>query len=458
MTNKKGKIRFLLKIIAGFSLFNPAQALGQNQHHHHGIDLTAGLVLESLLLEATENNPRYRKSLHESLVKKFKIGPAGAYEDPIIEYAAVNFPTDSYRGNQSAMTGREIRLKQKITFPGKLSKKENAAEFEYKSAIQLAKKTKLEVIRDVKTTYFNLYAIHKKLDLTKRNISLLRQLEKSAESKYQVGRGILQDLAKAQVELAENQKKLLLLQYERLLREGDLNILLNRDAHAALGKPQERPISQFDFSDFSMARLSEIAENYDPALKSTEFRVKSSKEKLSYSKWNYLPDFEFGVAYRQREANPTDAGQDFVTATVAINLPIFTASKQNEERKAAFQNLKAAQAENTLVKRHLSHAIHHLYAQAQTDFEMIQLFEKQLIPAAKKALSSAQSAYKVNKVEFLTVINNENTLFHHQMDYYDAIAEYEGALASLEVRLGQSIKEITSRPIKRSFKNAQEQK
>ena len=48
----------------------------------------------------------------------------------------------------------------------------------------------------------------------------------------------------------------------------------------------------------------------------------------------------------------------------------------------------------------------------------------------------------MNKVDFLTLLDNRTTLFNYEHEYYDSLADYQVKKAQLEALIGKSLSEI----------------
>jgi len=64
------------------------------------------------------------------------------------------------------------------------------------------------------------------------------------------------------------------------------------------------------------------------------------------------------------------------------------------------------------------------------------LYKTGIIPQSKQSLQSALSGYQNDKVDFLTLLNNEMSLFNFQLDYYRALTDYHIAFAVIQSELG----------------------
>jgi len=71
--------------------------------------------------------------------------------------------------------------------------------------------------------------------------------------------------------------------------------------------------------------------------------------------------------------------------------------------------------------------------------KLIKLIKTGIIPQARQSLESALAAYSVDKVDFLTLIDNQVTLLNWEIKYHRELTDYEQNLAMLENLVGKEL-------------------
>jgi outer membrane protein, heavy metal efflux system len=66
----------------------------------------------------------------------------------------------------------------------------------------------------------------------------------------------------------------------------------------------------------------------------------------------------------------------------------------------------------------------------------VELYKGGIIPQAEQSLESAVISYRVNKVDFLTLLDGRLNLFNYERELYESQAEYMMKLAQLEAVVG----------------------
>jgi len=100
------------------------------------------------------------------------------------------------------MTGKQLGIMQKFPFPGKLGLQESIAAKGADVSTASYRELKNQLVRNVKVLYYDLHFVEQSIITTKKNQILLQEFTKVAETKYAVGKGLQQDVLKAQIELS----------------------------------------------------------------------------------------------------------------------------------------------------------------------------------------------------------------------------------------------------------------
>ncbi len=393
-------------------------------------------IMDTLIEEALKNNPELKAFGERVQVFTNKPPQARSLDDPRLRLSVLNLPTDTFRFDQEAMTQKQIALMQRFPFPGKLGLKGSMVEKELDMVKEQFTEKKNNLIREVKVTYQNLLFINRATEITEKNKNLLREFVKIAETKYAVGTGIQQDVLKAQVSLSKMIDRLIVLEKKRKIAIARLNTLLYR--------PMERsfyemgPIKQSSFN-LTFQDLREIAEENRPVLIGLKHLIERFRLAARFAEKDYYPDFDVGVSYGQRDDGTTVERADFFSAFVTINIPLWYKTKESKKVAEEKANVRNSQEQYNAMKNEISFKIQELLADLEKDNQEIELFKTGLIPQSSASLESAISGYEVNKVDFLTLVNNQITLFNNELDYYQAITNYENRLAELEAVVGKRL-------------------
>lgn len=400
---------------------------------HHG---KFKLTLESFIEEANQNNPTLGEA--ENKIRLYKQIPdqRGSWEDPMLTFGLVNMPVDSFSFRDQAMTQKQIQLTQEFPFPGKLDLKKKAANEDVAISEWNLKDLELKITRQVKESFYELCFINSAIETTGQNKVLLKQFITIAESKYSVGKGIQQDVLKAHVELSKIMDELIELRQLQANETGKLNILMNRLPQEPLDIPHG--LSKSDFK-FNIQTLQELAEKNRPFLQGIQSAIHKFRLTKQLAEKEYYPNFQVGVRYSQREDSPNVEHPDFVSGFIGVNIPIWFASKQRKKVAEEHYRIETAKEAYNVAKNNVFLNIKLIMDKEIKGRKLISLIKTGIIPQAKQSLESALGAYSVDKVDFLTLIDNQVTLLKWEIKYHRELTNYEQNLAALEHVVGQPL-------------------
>lgn len=394
--------------------------------------------LETLIEFALENNPEIRALAKQTEALGHTVPQAGSLDDPVVGVQLVNAPVGTLALDQTPMTGIQLVAKQKVPYPGKLRlRKEiaahrvSASEAEYQQVVDA-------VVANVKTAYADYYFVDQAILVTQENKKVLEELVEIVDIRYSVGEGVQQDTIKARVEVAKLVDELIKLRRTEKTVKARINALLDRASTAPLGKPAG--IEKHDMQ-CSIAQLEEIAVRHNPTFYRRRSDIARFEAARDLAEKDLKPDFEFGLGYRIRSRSPGDPvrGKDFWSFSVMMNIPIYAKSKQREKIEEEEANTELAQTRLDAAKNDAFFQIKDFVAGIEEAGKQIELFKTGIIPEAELVLESSLSAYQANQVDFLTVLNNELTLYNYQIKYYRALADHEKSIAQLERAIGKRL-------------------
>ncbi len=394
------------------------------------------LTLKTLIDEAVKVNPEIRTL--KNRVQSFRaVTPqAGALPDPLLTVGVDNVPVSDPSFDAFLPTSKVIGLSQKFPFPGKLALKEKAADLRADSMDALYRDRVTEIVRRVKEAYFDLLFIDQSIRINERNKKLLSGLADVAATKYSVGKGLQQDVLKAQVELSKIINDLIVLHQQRETAKARINTLLNRAPQAPLGDPGEQPVTPFAYK---LDELEAKALEKSLPLLAARKLIEGSEADLRFAEKAILPDFNFAVTYKQREEGANFPGDDWFSAFLTVNIPLYAKRKQKQgviESQAEMARRESAYDE---VKNRILFKVKDTFEEIEKKAKLIQLYKTGFLPQARQSLDSAISGYQVDKVDFLTLVDNQLTLLKFELAYASTRADYEKKLAQMEAVVDEKL-------------------
>lgn len=397
------------------------------------------LTLESATSQAVRDNPSLAGIKARSEALAAIPSQAGSLADPELSFSALNLPTDTFDLDQEPMTQIQIGFSQAIPFPGKLGLREEVTQFEADAANDNIAEARLRLISQVKISWWTLFYIDRALEIVINNQRLLRQFVKIAETKYEVGSGLQQDVLLAQLELSKLLDEEIILQGHRRNQSAQLNKLLNQPANKLVSLPDKvaRKLPAISSED----ALYLLAEDKRPVLMQRHNEVQAAQSRVNLAKKDYYPDFKLGAFYGVRSGdNPASVGgkrSDVLSLRMSMSLPIYTARKQDKAVDQRNSELLKQRYSLQDMKNNVQLQISKSVADFLQAKQQVTLFEKGIIPQATQTVASMLAGYQVNEVDFLNLVRSQLTLFNYETRYWKAFTEANQALAKLTAAVGE---------------------
>ena len=236
------------------------------------------LTVETAVGVAVRDNPNLAEMQVRYKALAEVPSQVGTLPDPMVSFNAMNFPTDTYERDQEAMTQLQVGFSQVFPFPGKLSLKEEAAEYDARAAGHSVDELRLQLIKNVKSKWWQLYYMDRALETVDSNQALLRQFITVAKTKYETGKGLQQDVLLSQLELSRLMDQEIQLEAIRRNQAIQLNILMDRPANDPITLPDT--VSKMMPNLVDESELYQKAASVRPRLKQMETQIDAAQSRL----------------------------------------------------------------------------------------------------------------------------------------------------------------------------------
>jgi outer membrane protein TolC len=389
--------------------------------------------LDSLISEALERNPEILKARADWEAASMRPYQAGSLPDPIIGVGWRNVRFDEITLTKDPDSMLTFSFSQEFPFPGKLSLQESISRQEAEAQKELYEATVRRVKADLKEAFYDWFFVHKSIEITGSEKEVLERFLKIAATRYEVGKGIQQDVLKAQVEISRLIEQLELLRERKGIAEARIKSILNRPPDSPLGEPEVIRKSPFSLTE---ENLYALIKERSPQLRAKGRVVGREEEALKLAKRQYFPDFALGVA-------PSIMGmagggvEGAWEVNLGVKVPLYFWRKQAFGVKEAVSGLQAAREDYAATRQSLFFDLKEQYLMARTSENLLRLYEEGIIPQASMSLESAISGYQVGNIDFLTLLDNLITLYNFEIAYYMNLTNYEKALARIEEVIGE---------------------
>jgi len=388
----------------------------------------ASATLDQLVREALQSNPAVQSALRRVEALRRRVPQARSLPDPVLSVGWMGDAKPFGVQREDPSSYRAVSAVQEIPFPGKLRLRADMADREAQAAMWDYEEVRRRVVADVKAAYYDYFYYNRALDITFKDQELLEKLTRIAETRYQVGQGLQQDVLKAQVELSRLQQRLTVLEQQQRIARARLNTLLARDPDVPLAVPATLEAAPLPYS---LDSLYQLARENDTGLQREQKLIERSQVAVNLARREYYPDLAVGYTYQNRPLLPEMHGLTF-----SVRIPVFYRTKQREGVAEATQSLLGAQRDRDDRWTTVAFEVKQQYLLAKASEELFQLYSRAIVPQSSLALESSLASYQVGKIDFLTLMESFATVLDYELEYYRELANYQIALARLEPLVG----------------------
>jgi len=413
-----------VNIVQGPTLDSPAIPAGQSTPE-------ARLLLEDVVQETLKNNPEAQGALHAVNALKRRVPQAKALPDPMVSagWAGNLAPFSVMKGDNSSYRG--VTVSEQFPYPGKLKLRGEIASKEADAARADYEAIRRRVAAEVKAAYFDYFYYDRAIQTTERNKELLEKLSKIAEARYRVGKAMQADVLRSQVEISMLIEKLTMLEQQRATAQARLNVFMVRPPDSPLPPAADVEPSTIRYS---LDELYALSADNDTAVLRNRTIVERGRLGVALAQREYRPDIGVSYMYQQRSALP-----DMNGVTVSVNIPLFYKSKQRQGVAEASEDLISAEKMRDNRSNEVKFELKQQYLSAKASERLLTLYSKGVVPQSSLALESSMASYQVGNLDFLSLVANFTTLLNYETDYYRQLADYQTALARIEVLTGTDV-------------------
>lgn len=411
--------------------------------------------LDSLIAIALAHNPALHAARQRVHSAQSRVGPARALPDPMLSVGVMNLPV-SEPGFSDFMTMKTVAAAQTFPFPGKRALAARSAEMEVRAAEATLDAVRRDVVAEVRTAWYDLALLDHTLAIMENNQNLLVNFIQVTESRYATGTGGQQDILKARVEASRLAEEAVATGEQRRGVLARLNAILDRPSSTPVVEPRipqriaraaiHQDPSRIRFLSASLGaraadsplppleELQDRAIRNSPMLQAHEARIGAQVARVELAEKAHLPDFDISLQYGQRTGRT-----DMVSVMMAVPVPLHRGERQAQQRGEALAELAAMRAEHHGMVNELRADIALTYADVERTRAQLALFVTSIIPQGRASLEAAISAFQVGRADFLTLLENQTTLYNYETAYYRSLAEFAKNIAELERVVGREV-------------------
>src|SRR4030043_138434 len=297
---------------------------------------------------------------------------------------------------------------------------------------------RLDLALNVKEAYFNILRADKAVNVAKSAVESLEAHHNVAKNFYDVGMIPVNDLLKAEVELANTQHNLIQAQNASRLARVSFNVLLSRSIDEPF-EIEDILIYTKETPDFDS--YLEKALKARPEIKALDLTDAQIDQQINLAKSKYYPEVDFTYNYIKAGDTPKVSGSNFQLssqwqANVGLSWTFWDWNKtRNSVNQTESQKRQLFQTRKSIedgVKLQLKQAILNLKE------------AEEKIPTAQKAVDQAEEDLRVSEERYKAqvttsteVLDAQTLLSQARMNYYNALYDHNLAKAGLLRAVGE---------------------
>jgi len=383
-----------------------------------------------LVKELISNNPQIAAMRHRVEAAAKRPSQAGTLPEPKASYTNLGVGHPFSALNRSSFAYQGFGVSQELPFPGKLALASEEAKREAESEQQNYRAIVLEQTSMLKVLYYDWLDAVESIAVIEKNRDVLARFEEIARNRYSVGKGLQQDVLKAQLEVSSAEPQLEMLREKRDRALAEIASLLALPS-VSLAAPVDLAPSTLTASLAEL--LTAVADT--PRVRAEQKMVDARAAGVNRSHKDFRPDFGVSLQWQHTGSN----FPDYYMATAEVKIPVYYARKQRYALEESVSKLEEAKQNYQGARQRAIYGIKDQFLSIQSSERILKLYTTTLIPQASLTVDSSTTAYEVGTMDFLSALTNVTSLLTLQRQYYDEVIRHEQAIARLEPIVGREL-------------------
>lgn len=368
------------------------------------------LGLQQAITYAVNNDPWLKgNELNERALLAESIAD-GELPDPSLSVGLLNLATDTFDFDQEPMSQFKVALAQ--TFPRgdtlqlkRRQKRQQSAAYPF-----LRAERKARVTLKVSLLWLDVFLARQSVALIENNRFLFEQLVDVAHANYTATSGSTrqQDVIRAELELSRlNDRLSSLWQGHDAAQQALGEWLPAEHMKRTLPGNLQNPLKNKDlvYKSLEGKQQTQTLILKHPRVQALDRNISSIATGLELAQQQYKPEWGVNAAYAYRDDGlGGDDRADFVSMAITVDLPLFTANRQDQRVLAASHRRAAAQTERDLLLRELLSGYEQAAAELLRLDERETLYQQYLLPQMHDQADAALAAYTSDGGDFAEVM------------------------------------------------------
>ena len=396
-----------------------------------GRSLADGVDLVRLIRMGAHRNPSVKAARADWRAAIEELPQATALPDPMVRFDYFGESIETRVGPQKYRYG----ISQTLPFPGTLRQAGQVASKEVRIKHAQYDRALRDLIVDLKLSYHELLYLRGAMEITRRNQELLNHILKATNTRFAEGKAKLNDVLKAQSQLAQLSYDVVLLRELEQVEMAKINALLDLPASAEIGeaKMAATAVSQLSVEQLETAALAQRQE-----IEIAGGMVEKRREAIRLAMLRNRPSFTLNamrIETGKADKDVDGSGKDPWLVGVGLSIPLWFDRNRSRVRQAELLHESAENRKRT-VENQTRSDVKAVYFRLENARRLIELYEKSLIPQAEQAMEVAEQWHDGEGMEISGFLETQGVWLNFNLARLRAVTDYQQYLARLERLVG----------------------
>ncbi|MFN3231334.1 MAG: TolC family protein [Alphaproteobacteria bacterium] len=351
---------------------------------------------EAVSIAMDANDPTVQRFTERAAALEDRAVADSQLPDPQLRFGLANWPVDSFDFEQEPMTQIQVGLRQQFPSGSTRSLTGDRRRAEAREQIFGKRLQELQIALDVRNTWLELYYWLGARDSVEESREAVAELVEVIEAQFATGLQSNQDLLRAELELS--------LVDDRAVDVDRQIETLRADLFRLVGAPASRPLPDI----LPVLPVPPVQDTLveglvgHPAVKIEDARITAQNRDIDLANEQYKPAWSLDAGYGVRGGGRAD----FASLMVVVDLPFFTANRQDKRVAAATRNREAARFDRSAKLLEMKRVADRTRAEWHRLSDRIDLYEDVVINRAGANAEAALDGYQNRVADFAELVRS----------------------------------------------------
>ena len=406
-----------------------------------GIEKNINLTLANCIELALGNNPDINIAFHDTLASDTRIRQAWSNYFPKFSWQSGYTKIKQLQLSDALGTNLtynywalgQITLQQMLYDFGVTQNQATIARLNYENSKQTLASTINNVIFETKDAYYNLLYSYQQQAVALDTVKKFELFYNQAKAFYEIGLNPKVDVTIAEANLSDAKLKLISAQNSVKLAVARLNNVMGIPY---MEKYEPKDNLMFSNFDLTFEDLIDIARDARPELKQAEIQVETAKQTLKLMKKSFFPTITVEGQYVRGGRHPnSNYGYNY---GAYLTFPTINGMLIKNEIKEARYLYDRQLAQAKKLQNDIYLEIQNAYLRLEEKKNSVPVALLQ-VKQTKENYELSYGRYKVGEASPIELKDAQNLYQTAQLNYYDALYQYNAARAEVERAIGKNI-------------------